>query len=127
MTAVKLESLELVDWILLANPQIDIEDSRGQTALMLAAEKKLPEITAYLLAAGADPCKSTTQCRNALHLSVRSPNPEILLLMIHAIPKRHREDAIAKGWETHQSIINPYHTQSKKCPSISTDVRGSFF
>jgi len=72
------QALEVVSYLLDAGARIDLQDARGRTALMIAAEGNRSEIAKVLLARGSDPTLRDKAGKRAADLTVLSALRETL-------------------------------------------------
>jgi len=63
---------------------VNAKDREGKTALIIAAEKNLPEVVKLLVAAGADINAKDKQKRTALVVAVEAGNVEVVKLLLAA-------------------------------------------
>ncbi len=63
------EAIATIDLLLARGADIDSLDDRGQSALMIAAERGHPDIVAHLIEAGADPETKNNEGKRALDLA----------------------------------------------------------
>jgi ankyrin repeat protein len=81
------EAIKVVTYLLDAGAHIDDRDSRGRTALMIAAEGGRAEIAALLLARGADPSLKDKAGKRAADLTTLSSLRERLTVPEGGLPR----------------------------------------
>ena len=72
------EAITTIDLLLARGADVDRLDDRGQSALMIAAERGHADVVARLIQAGADPLKENKEGKRALDLAA---NPKIRALL----------------------------------------------
>ena len=79
-----------VDWLLSLGAKVDGANKMGETALIVAVQRRETPIVKVLLAQGADPEKTDTAAGYSAHDYARrdTRNPEILRLIESAHPKK---------------------------------------
>ncbi len=74
------------------NPNVNIQDSMGRTALHIAVEKSDILKSARLLNEGADPNLTDKKGQSALHLAVMAGNPDMVAMLLAAGADASLED-----------------------------------
>lgn len=72
------EAIATIELLLARGASIDLQDDRGRSALMIAAERGHDEVVRHLMAAGADRLQRDKNGRSALDLAA---NPSIRTLL----------------------------------------------
>lgn len=99
---------ECAEWLLQNTQDVDIPDQNGITALHMASMMS-QFLVKQLLAAGADPTRSTGDGMNALHLAARARQSNIIGSLIDALPNR-QEGPLGKHVNTKDEIARtPLH------------------
>jgi ankyrin repeat protein/predicted DNA-binding WGR domain protein len=137
-------SVEIVELLLEYSPKLDVQDSQGNTPLIIASEMRSSKIVRALCQAGANPNISNQKGRIALHLAFHSATTssnasfdiESVLLLhnsnINAVDKHGRVPLhyafLKKSNKSNMNAIDPIETVSSACSKkeINVNVQDKF-
>lgn len=113
--SVRFEELSLLNLLLRLNPDLDLVNKNGETALMISIRKKTDRITLMLLAHPMDLDKADVEGFTALHFAVQNKDLKLVRLLLEkgADPTAQTNDGrtpmvLAEGNAEMQSLIQEH-------------------